>query len=115
MTLDGYAGLFGDDLDTVADLLDEAAQRAAADSMRTREATGRVLRSPRARDHAVTWGSVRAREENRTPDLRITSLVQSERTYVCGRKGPDGLWSRSAAVDAGRERPRDERAMAPGS
>ena len=43
MTLDVYAGLFGDDLDTVADLLDEAARRAAADSMRTREATGRVL------------------------------------------------------------------------
>jgi integrase len=43
MTLDVYAGLFGDDLDTVADLLDQAARRAAADSMRTREATGRVL------------------------------------------------------------------------
>jgi hypothetical protein len=44
MTLDVYAGLFGDDLDTVADLLDEAARRAAADSVRTREARGRVLR-----------------------------------------------------------------------
>ena len=43
MTLDVYAGLFGDDLDTVADLLDEAAQRAAADSVRTSEAWGRVL------------------------------------------------------------------------
>jgi integrase len=43
MTLDVYAGLFGDDLDTVADLLDEAARRAAADSLRTKEATGRVL------------------------------------------------------------------------
>lgn len=43
MTLDVYAGLFGDDLDTVADLLDEGARRAAADSLRTREATGRVL------------------------------------------------------------------------
>ena len=43
MTLDVYAGLFGDDLDTVADLLDEAARRAAADSVRTREARGRVL------------------------------------------------------------------------
>jgi Phage integrase family len=42
MTLDVYAGLFGDDLDTVADLLDEAARRAAADSVLTREATGRV-------------------------------------------------------------------------
>ena len=43
MTLDVYAGLFGDDLDAVADLLDEAAKRAAADSVRTREALGRVL------------------------------------------------------------------------
>jgi integrase len=43
MTLDVYAGLFGDDLDTVADLLDEAARRAAADSVRTKGATGRVL------------------------------------------------------------------------
>lgn len=43
MTLDVYAGLFGDDLDAVADLLDEAARRASADSVRTREATGRVL------------------------------------------------------------------------
>jgi hypothetical protein len=31
MTLDVYAGLFGDDLDSVACLLDEAARRAAAD------------------------------------------------------------------------------------
>src|SRR5262245_23657684 len=31
MTLDVYAGLFGDDLDTVADLLDAAARRANAD------------------------------------------------------------------------------------
>jgi hypothetical protein len=43
MTLDVYAGLFGDDLDAVADLLDEAARRASAGSMRTRGATGRVL------------------------------------------------------------------------
>jgi hypothetical protein len=43
MTLDVYAGLFGDDLDAVADLLDEAARRAAADSLRTREGPGRVL------------------------------------------------------------------------
>ena len=43
MTLDVYAGLFGDDLDTVADLLDEAARRAVADSVRTREATVREL------------------------------------------------------------------------
>ena len=43
MTLDVYVGLFGDNLDTVADLLDEAARRASADAVRTREATGRVL------------------------------------------------------------------------
>jgi Phage integrase family len=43
MTLDVYAGLFGDDLDRVADLLDEAERKAAADSVRTREARGRVL------------------------------------------------------------------------
>lgn len=35
MTLDVYAGLFGDDLDAVADRLDEAASRARADSLRT--------------------------------------------------------------------------------
>lgn len=35
MTLDVYAGLFGDDLDAVADRLDEAAARARADSLRT--------------------------------------------------------------------------------
>ncbi len=35
MTLDVYAGLFGDDLDAVAERLDEAAARARADSLRT--------------------------------------------------------------------------------
>jgi integrase len=35
MTLDVYAGLFGDDLDAVADRLDEAAARARADCLRT--------------------------------------------------------------------------------
>ena len=35
MTLDIYAGLFGDDLDAVAERLDEAAARARADSLRT--------------------------------------------------------------------------------
>ena len=35
MTLDVYAGLFGDDLDSVADRLDAAARAAAADQMRT--------------------------------------------------------------------------------
>ena len=36
MTLDVYAGLFGDDLDTVADPLDRAARKADADSLRTK-------------------------------------------------------------------------------
>ncbi|HET9650428.1 MAG TPA: tyrosine-type recombinase/integrase, partial [Microlunatus sp.] len=35
MTLDVYAGLFGDDLDGVAERLDEAVVRRNADSMRT--------------------------------------------------------------------------------
>jgi len=35
MTLDVYAGLFGDDLDAVADRLDEAAAKARADYLRT--------------------------------------------------------------------------------
>ena len=39
MTLDVHEGLFGDDLDTVADLLDRAARKASADSSRTREAS----------------------------------------------------------------------------
>ncbi|MGH3459585.1 tyrosine-type recombinase/integrase [Aeromicrobium sp.] len=43
MTLDVYAGLFGDDLDAVADRLDEAAARARADSLRTPAAVADVL------------------------------------------------------------------------
>jgi hypothetical protein len=35
MTLDVYSGLFDDDLDAVADRLDQAAIRARADSVRT--------------------------------------------------------------------------------
>ena len=35
MTLDVYSGLFDNDLDAVADRLDEAAARARADSART--------------------------------------------------------------------------------
>ncbi|MBC8094154.1 MAG: site-specific integrase [Pseudonocardia sp.] len=35
MTLDVYAGLFGDDLDAVADRLDDAVRRSGADQMRT--------------------------------------------------------------------------------
>ena len=37
MTLDVYAGLFDDDLDTVAKRLDEAASEALADSVRTEQ------------------------------------------------------------------------------
>lgn len=43
MTLDVYAGLFGDDLDAVAERLDEAAARARADSLRTRATDATVL------------------------------------------------------------------------
>jgi len=43
MTLDVYAGLFGDDLDAVADRLDEAAAQARADYLRTRDTSADVL------------------------------------------------------------------------
>jgi integrase len=43
MTLDVYAGLFGDDLDAVADRLDEAAAKARADYLRTQGADADVL------------------------------------------------------------------------
>jgi integrase len=43
MTLDVYAGLFGDDLDDVAERLDEAAERARADWMRTAGLSADVL------------------------------------------------------------------------
>jgi len=43
MTLDVYTGLFGDDLDAVADRLDEAAARARADYLRTRGSESDVL------------------------------------------------------------------------
>ena len=43
MTLDVYAGLFGDDLDAVADRLDAAAAAARADSLRTEAANPDVL------------------------------------------------------------------------
>ena len=51
MTLDVYAGLFGDDLDAVADSLDAAALRSAADILRTQsdEATVVALDSKRAK------------------------------------------------------------------
>jgi integrase len=43
MTLDVYAGLFGDDLDAVADRLDEAAAKARADYLRTRDTESDIL------------------------------------------------------------------------
>lgn len=43
MTLDVYAGLFGDDLDAVADRLDEAAAQARADYLRTQAGSADVL------------------------------------------------------------------------
>lgn len=43
MTLDVYAGLFGDDLDAVADRLDKAASRARADYLRTEAEKAAVL------------------------------------------------------------------------
>jgi integrase len=52
MTLDVYADLFEDDLDQVADRLDQAAARASADSLRT-EGAGLALDAirPHRRDH----------------------------------------------------------------
>ena len=44
MTLDVYAGLFGDDLDTVADSLDAAARQSGADILRTPPAGAPVVR-----------------------------------------------------------------------
>jgi integrase len=49
MTLDVYAGLFGDDLDTVADSLDAAARRSGADILRTPPASAPVVPLPTKR------------------------------------------------------------------
>ncbi|SDZ35121.1 hypothetical protein SAMN05444365_11111 [Micromonospora pattaloongensis] len=43
MTLDVYAGLFGDDLDAVADRLDEAFTARDADYLRTGTGDGAVI------------------------------------------------------------------------
>jgi hypothetical protein len=43
MTLDVYAGLFGDDLDVLADRLDTAAALARADYLRTERPNDAVL------------------------------------------------------------------------
>jgi integrase len=53
MTLDVYAGLFGDDLDAVADRLDEAAVRARADYLRTVDQQPNVLPFVLGGPHAV--------------------------------------------------------------
>lgn len=53
MTLDVYAGLFGDDLDAVADRLDEAASQARADSLRTPSHGQAVRGMYPGRGHAV--------------------------------------------------------------
>lgn len=50
MTLDVYAGLFGDDLDTVAESLDAAARRSGADILRTLGTEADVV--PLRRDRA---------------------------------------------------------------
>jgi integrase len=50
MTLDVYAGLFADDLDAVADRLDEAVTRQSADFLRTWGPPERVRPLPRDRD-----------------------------------------------------------------
>ena len=62
MTLDVYAGLFGDDLDAVANSLDAAARRSSADILRTTPAQAPVvpLRSKQAKPARpgliVRWG-----------------------------------------------------------
>ena len=71
MTFDVYAGLFGDDLDAVADLLDAAAKTAAADSMPTGEAHDG--RSPLAKAPDMACGVLRARDATRARDLHIAS------------------------------------------
>lgn len=43
MTLDVYAGLFGDDLDTLADRLDDSAAKARADYLQTASPDADVL------------------------------------------------------------------------
>ena len=53
MTLDVYAGLFGDDLDAVADRLDEAAARARADSLRTQATSSTVVPLHSGAENAV--------------------------------------------------------------
>ena len=68
MTLDVYAGLFGDDLDSVADLLDEAVAARDADYLRTGTSGGGVARKT-VKPRSLTWASVPSRltESNRRP------------------------------------------------
>jgi integrase len=49
MTLDVYSGLFDDDLDAVADRLDEGSARAAADQVRTTAAVVGIRQTPASR------------------------------------------------------------------
>jgi hypothetical protein len=53
MTLDVYAGLSGDDLDAVADRLDEAAVRTRADSLRTRGGLRTITDADESDENAV--------------------------------------------------------------
>ena len=53
MTLDVYAGLFGDDLDTVADSLDAAARRSGADILRTYGTAADVVPMPTKRTNGA--------------------------------------------------------------
>jgi hypothetical protein len=48
MTLDVYSGLFDDDLDAVAERMDEAAERILADSVRTSDKVIELHRAPRS-------------------------------------------------------------------
>ncbi len=54
MTLDVYAGLLGDDLDAVADRLDEAAAKARVDFVRTRTRSGHPAARLRRRKCPLT-------------------------------------------------------------
>ena len=52
MTLDVYAGLFGDDLDSVAESLDAAARRSRADILRTPATKAEIVPLPKRRASA---------------------------------------------------------------
>jgi len=52
MTLDVYAGLFGDDLDVLAERLDRLAAGVAADQMRTASRSGNARHELESADHS---------------------------------------------------------------